>query len=187
MKVSQSQSPSAPLRLCDIAAYWDVVARRSGAAGLRGCGRHGRVTSGLWGIVAVGLRASGRWRHGAVGLRASRPCDIGAVGLWDCGTAGLRGRGDVGHRGCGIMGSRCTETGRGRPGATSEACGRMVVGVSARTHPGGVHGAVGLRDVGTLGLWDYGTPPSARSRICLRGAVQKGAPRQGVVARGSGG
>lgn len=67
----------------------------------------------------------------------------------------------------------------------------MVVGVSARTHPGGAHGAVGLRDcgtsglwdIGTLGLWDYGTPPSARSQICLRGAVQKGAPRRG---RGAG-
>lgn len=134
MKVPQSQSPSAPLRLWDVAAHWDVVARRSGAAGLRGCG-------------------------------ASRPCDIGAVGLWDCGTVGLRGRGAAGHRGCGAW----------RPWAASEACGRVVVGVSARTHPRGAHGAVGLWGCGTVGLWDSAVgaflDPSPRRRA-------KGAPRQ---------
>ena len=157
MKVPQSQSPSAPLRLWDIAAHWDVVARRHGAAGLRGCGRHGRVTSGPW----------------------------------DCGTAGLRGRGAVGHRGCRIMGSRCTETGRGRPGAASEACGRVVVGcrrgriLGAPTAPWGC-GAVGHRDVGTMGLWDCGTVGLRDSAV---GAFPDPSPRsraKGGPAPGSG-
>lgn len=152
-------SPSAPKPLCAPATVGH-------------CGTLGRC-----GTVqrAAGLRDCG----------ASRPCDIGAVGLRGYGAMGLRG---CGASECGIMGSRCTETGRGRPGAASEACGRVVVGcrrgriLGASTAPWDCWTA-GLWDYGTAGLWDCGTAPSARSWIRRRGAVQKGAPRRG---RGAG-
>lgn len=116
MEVPQSQSPSAPPRLRGIAAYWDVAARCSGVAGLRGCGRHGRVTSGLWdcgtaglrGRGAVGHRDAGSWDHDArkrggdgPGPRRRRV----AVWSWGCRRGRILGRprrrGTAVHRGCG--------------------------------------------------------------------------------------
>ena len=128
MKVPQSQSPSAPPRLWDIAAHWDVAARRSGAAGLRGCGRHGRVTSGLWdcgtagpwGCGAVGLWDHGVTMHGnGVGTARGRvggvwPCGRGAptrthpgasTALWDCGASWLWGVAALGLRRRRVLGS----------------------------------------------------------------------------------
>lgn len=108
MKVPQSQSPSAPLRLWDIEAHWDVVARRSGAAGLRGCGASrpcdigamglrdcgtagpwGCGTSWLWGVAALGRVGGVRPCGRGVSARTHPRGAHGAVWLRDCGTVGL--------------------------------------------------------------------------------------------------
>ena len=66
MEVPQSQSPSVPPRLCDIAAYWDVAARCSGAVGLHdivAVGHRGHGAMGLRGIVDVGRGGPGPRRR----------------------------------------------------------------------------------------------------------------------------
>ena len=104
MEVPQSQSLFAPPRLCDIAAYWDVAARCSGAVGLRdivAVGHRGHGATGpwgcgaswMWGVAALG-RVGGVWQCGrGVSARTHPRGAHGAVGL--------RGTVAVGHRGCG--------------------------------------------------------------------------------------
>lgn len=100
MEAPQSQSPSAPPRLCDIAAYWDVAARCSGlrdivAVGLRGHGAMGLRASWLWGVAALG-RVGGVWPCGrGVSARAHPGAP---TALWGCGASWLWGMAALGLR-----------------------------------------------------------------------------------------
>ena len=109
----------------------------------------------------------------------------GAVGLHDIVAAGHRGHGAMGLRGI-VAAGRCGPWPRRRRVAVwSWVCRRGRI-LGAPTALWGC-GASWLWGIVAVGHGRFGTPPSVRSWICLRGAVQKGAPRQGVVARGSGG
>lgn len=148
MEVPQSPSPSAPLRLWAIAAHWDVVARRHGAAGLRGCG------------------ASRPCDIGAMGLR-----DCGTAWPWGCGTSGMRGHGITMHgNGAG--------TAPGRVGGVRPCGRGVSERAHPRGAHGAVGlwdiGTVGLWDCGTMGLRRRRVPGSVAAAPCKRGPRARG-------------